>query len=100
VVVQQGVVLGIEAVEGTTQLLARVATLRKDGFGGVLVKAAKPGQERRVDLPAIGVDTVAQARAAGLAGIALEAGRTLLIDRAAIASAADEAGLFVVGVAT
>ncbi len=98
VIVQQGVVLGIEAAEGTAALLARIAPLRKDGFGGVLVKAAKPGQERRVDLPAIGADTIAQAVAAGLAGIALEAGRTLVIDREAAVAAADAAGLFVVGV--
>jgi len=99
VVVQQGVVLGVEAVEGTASLLARAGTLRRPGFGGVLVKAAKPGQERRVDLPAIGADTVTQAAEAGIAGIALEAARTLIIDRTATIAASDRAGLFVVGVA-
>lgn len=97
-VVQQGVVLGVEAIEGTDALLERCATLRRSGRGGVLVKIAKPGQERRVDLPTIGPDTITRAAAAGLRGIALEAGRTLIIDRAAVVRAADEAGLFVVGV--
>jgi DUF1009 family protein len=98
IVVQQGVVLGIEAIEGTDLLLERCATLRRSGRGGVLVKIAKPGQERRVDLPTIGPDTIQRAAAAGLVGIALETGRSLIIDRTAVVRAADEAGLFVVGV--
>jgi UDP-2,3-diacylglucosamine hydrolase len=98
VVVQQGVVLGVEAIEGTDALLERCTALRRTGTGGVLVKIAKPGQERRVDLPTIGPDTVTRAMAAGLRGIALEAGRTLIIDRAAVVRAADAAGLFLVGV--
>lgn len=65
---------------------------------GVLAKAPKPSQERRVDLPTLGVLTVELAAAAGLAGIAAEAGGTLLLDQAAIAAAADRLGLFVVGV--
>lgn len=98
VVVQQGLVLGVEAVEGTDALLARVAGLRRDGRGGVLVKLAKPGQERRVDLPAIGPATVAGAHAAGLAGIAIEAGGTLIVDADQVRAAADATGLFVVGI--
>jgi UDP-2,3-diacylglucosamine hydrolase len=97
-VVQQGVVLGVEAIEGTDALLDRCAGVRRSGRGGVLVKVAKPGQERRVDLPTIGPGTVARAAAAGLRGIALEAERSLIIDRSAVVRAADEAGLFVVGV--
>ncbi|MBV9016612.1 MAG: UDP-2,3-diacylglucosamine diphosphatase LpxI [Alphaproteobacteria bacterium] len=99
VVVQQGLVLGVEAVEGTDELLRRCAGLLRKGPGGVLVKAAKPGQERRVDRPTIGPETVALAAAAGLRGIAAEAGMTLVIDRAELVRAADEAGLFVIGVA-
>jgi UDP-2,3-diacylglucosamine hydrolase len=98
VVVQQGLVLGVEAVEGTDRLLARCAGLRREGRGGVLVKVKKPGQERRADLPTIGPSTVGGAQAAGLVGIAVEAGQTLVVDRAALAAAADAAGLFVVGV--
>jgi DUF1009 family protein len=100
VVVQQGLVLGVEAIEGTDALLARCADLRRDGAGGVLVKVAKPNQERRADLPTIGVKTVTTAAAAGLRGIAVEAGSSIVIDREAVAAAADRAKLFVVGVAT
>lgn len=99
VVVQQGLVLGIEAIEGTDALIARTASLKREGPGGVLVKIAKPGQERRADLPAIGPDTVRNAARAGLRGIAVEAGSTLVIARAAVAEMADRKGLFVTGVA-
>jgi DUF1009 family protein len=94
VVVQQGLVLGVEAAEGTDALLARCAGLRREGAPGVLVKLAKPGQEARADLPTIGVRTVEGAAAAGLAGIAVEAGLTLLPEREATIAAADRAGLF------
>lgn len=97
-VVQQGLVLGIEAVEGTDALLARCAGLRRDGPGGVLVKIKKPGQERRADLPTIGAETLRAAAAAGLRGIAVEAGGALVVDRARVVERADEAGLFVVGI--
>lgn len=93
-VVQQGLVLGVEAIEGTDALLARCANLRREGPGGVLVKLVKPGQDRRLDLPTIGPVTVGGAAAAGLAGIAVEAGGTILVDRPAAIDAADAAGLF------
>ncbi len=99
VVAQHGVVLGVEAVEGTDALLARCAKLRREGPGGVLVKLKKPGQERRADLPTIGPRTVEGAQRAGLSGIAVEAAGTLVIDQAAVASAANAAGMFVVGIA-
>lgn len=99
VVVQQGIVLGVEAVEGTDRLLARCGELRRPGPGGVLVKVRKPQQERRVDLPTIGPQTVTAAVAAGLRGIAVEAGGTLIVDRPRVVEAADEADLFLVGVA-
>lgn len=98
-VVQQGIVLAVEAVEGTDAMLARCAGLARPGPGGVLVKMAKPQQDRRIDLPTIGVTTVEKAAGAGLRGIAVEAGGSLLVDRAAVAAAADRLGLFVVGVA-
>jgi hypothetical protein len=98
-VVQQGLVLGVEAIEGTDALLARVAGLKRDGRGGVLVKLAKPGQDRRMDLPTIGPDTVRRAAEAGLVGIAVEAGGTLIVDRAQLVGLADELGLFVIGLA-
>jgi UDP-2,3-diacylglucosamine hydrolase len=98
VVVQQGLVLGVEAIEGTDALLRRCAGLRRDGPGGVLVKLAKPGQEARVDRPTIGPQTVTLAAEAGLQGIAAEAGATLLLGRDEVVRAADAAGLFVVGI--
>jgi DUF1009 family protein len=100
VVVQQGIVIGVEAIEGTDALLQRCAGLRREGPGGVLVKIAKPGQERRADLPTIGVRTIEAALAAGLRGVAVEAGGTIVVDRRRVAETADAAGLFVVGVAT
>jgi DUF1009 family protein len=97
-VVQQGIVLAVEAAEGTEALLARAGQVRRAGVGGVLVKIAKPGQDRRMDLPTIGVETVRQALAAGLAGIAVEAGATIVIDGPAVVAEADAAGLFVCGI--
>ncbi len=97
-IAQQGEVLGVEAADGTDALLARCADLRRDGPGGVLVKLSKPGQERRADLPTIGPRTVEGARRAGLRGIAVEAGNSLVVDRAEVGAAADAAGLFVVGI--
>jgi DUF1009 family protein len=96
VVVQQGLVLGVEAIEGTDALLRRVGPLRRDGLGGVLVKIAKPQQDRRIDLPTIGPATVALAAEAGLRGIAVEAGSTIILDHAATVAAADGAGLFLI----
>jgi UDP-2,3-diacylglucosamine hydrolase len=98
VVVQQGLVLGVEAIEGTDALLRRCAGLRREGSGGVLVKVEKPGQEQRADRPTIGPQTVALAAEAGLRGIAVEAGATIVLDRDEVVGAADRAGLFVVGI--
>ena len=99
VIVQQGLVLAVEAAEGTDAMIDRAAALRREGVGGVLVKISKPGQDRRIDLPTIGPETVRRAAQAGLRGIAVEAGATLVIDRAEVAAAADAARLFVIGVA-
>ncbi len=92
VVVRNGAVVGREDAAGTAALIAR------SGAGGVLVKMKKPQQDRRADLPAIGPDTIAQAAAAKLSGIAVEAGGTLVLDLPAVRKAADTAGVFVVGV--
>jgi UDP-2,3-diacylglucosamine hydrolase len=98
VVVQQGLVLGVEAIEGTDALLRRCAGLRREGLGGVLVKVEKPGQEQRADRPTIGPRTVELAAAAGLRGIAVEAETTIVVDRDEVIAAADSAGLFVFGI--
>jgi hypothetical protein len=97
VIVQQGIVLGVEASEGTDALIARCAALKREGPGGVLVKLAKPQQDDRFDLPTIGPETIAAAAKTGLSGIAIEAGRSLVIDRDKVRQLADEAGIFVVG---
>jgi DUF1009 family protein len=97
-IVQQGIVLAAEAIEGTDQMLARAASLARPGPGGVLIKLVKPGQDRRADLPTIGPNTLTRAHAAGLRGVAFEAGGTLLTDRAACIAEADRLGLFLLGV--
>jgi UDP-2,3-diacylglucosamine hydrolase len=96
-VVQQGLVLAVEAIEGTDAMLMRASELRRDGIGGVLVKLVKPGQDKRADLPAIGANTVQNAAAAGLRGVAFEAEATILAEREACLAAADAAGVFLLG---
>ena len=96
-VVQQGIVLAVEAAEGTDAMLGRCGGLALPGPGGVLVKLVKPGQERRADLPTVGPETVRLAGKAGLRGIAFEAGGTILAEREAMVARADEAGLFLLG---
>ncbi|WP_376090732.1 LpxI family protein [Roseomonas sp. CCTCC AB2023176] len=97
-VIQQGLVLGVEAIEGTDALLARAGQVRREGPGGVLVKLVKPGQDRELDLPTLGPRTVAGAVAAGLRGIAFEAGGALLVDPHDMVRQADEAGLFLLSI--
>jgi len=99
-----GRVIALEGLEGTDLMLTRVAELRAArrlpaGHGGVLVKLCKPGQDERADLPSIGPGTVINAHAAGLAGIAIEAGRSLMLDRDGVIAEADRLGLFVTGIA-
>lgn len=100
-----GRVIALEGIEGTQGLLHRVAELRQHGRlagrkRGVLVKCAKPGQELRVDMPSIGPQTVGDAHAAGLAGIAVEAGRALVLEGPQLVKRADELGLFVIGLSS
>jgi DUF1009 family protein len=83
--------------EGTDAMIARAKTLRRPGGGGVLVKLAKPGQDDRLDLPTIGPVTLRNAIDAGLVGIAVEADRSLIVDRESVIAEANVAGLFVVG---
>jgi len=97
-------VLAVEAADGTDNMLSRVAELRLKGRVttpqgvGVLVKAPKPDQDRRFDLPAIGPQTVANVAAAGLGVIAVAAGDTMIADAAEVIAAADRAKIFVIGV--
>ena len=103
-VVCEGLPLAVEAAEGTDTMLARIGNLRESLRGtadkkrGVLVKALKPTQDTKTDLPVVGVETVKNAAAAFLAGIALEAGAALILDKQAVAAEADRLGLFVIGI--
>ena len=103
VVVIDGHVVGVEGVEGTDELLKRIADLRKDGRirapagRGVLVKTPKSTQDLRYDLPTVGSRTVKGAVAAGLSGVAVAAGNTIVADPQAMIQAADAGGLFVTG---
>lgn len=103
-VVANNHVLAVEAAEGTDNLLVRLADLRRQGRiatpqgVGVLVKAPKPGQDRRFDLPSIGPRTIENISRAGLAGLAVVAGSTIIADPAEVTAAADRAGLFFIGV--
>ena len=103
-VVIDGHVVGVEGIEGTDGLLARVAQLRAQGRirarpgRGVLVKAPKSGQDLRFDMPTLGPQTIARAAEAGLAGIAIVAGNTIVAEPQQMVDAADAAGLFVTGV--
>ncbi len=97
-----GRVVALEGPEGTDSMLARVAELRRQGRisprrRGVLVKLCKPQQDLRADLPSIGPSTVKGAVAAGLAGIAVEAGRALVLERGETMAAAEQAGIFITG---
>ena len=97
-VVQQGIVLAVEAAEGTDRMLQRCKGLKKGGVGGVLVKLCKPSQDHRVDLPSLGPETVRTAHAAGVRGIAFSCRTSLLIDQSAMVEMADHLGIFLVGV--
>jgi DUF1009 family protein len=106
VVVAENQVLAVEGPEGTDRMLARVAELRRNGRvrsaagTGVLVKAAKVGQDHRIDLPSIGPQTVEMVGAAGLAGLAVVAGSTIVAEPERISAVADRAKVFVAGVDT
>lgn len=102
-VVMNGLIVALEASEGTDAMIERVTHLREigrirhKGRIGVLGKCAKPQQDLRVDMPTIGVRTVERAAAAGLAGIAVESGRVMIVDRPAVIEAANRHGIFIVG---
>ena len=104
VVVADNNIIAVEAAEGTDQMLLRIAELRRLGRVtapagvGVLVKAPKPGQDRRFDLPSIGLRTAENVARAGLAGVAVSAGSTMIADADAVVAACDGAKIFVVGV--
>jgi len=95
VVMQAGIVLGVEAAEGTDQLIRRCGPMKRTGRGPVLVKMSKLGQDDALDIPTIGPDTVRAAHENGFSGIVIESGKTLIVDPDIVTQAADDAGLFI-----
>jgi UDP-2,3-diacylglucosamine hydrolase len=95
VIVKSGQIIIEEDKDGTAAMIQRSRELVPNGEGGVLIKLKKPGQDRRMDLPTIGVNTVEQASEAGLAGIIIQAGETIVVDLKAVSSAANDRGIFV-----
>lgn len=98
VIVQQGLVLGLEGIEGTDRLINRCAEYKRKGVGGVLVKLRKPQQDMRVDLPTIGESTVENLHKAGMRGIAIHAGNALIVNEAQTIALANKYGIFIVGI--
>ena len=95
-VVTAGLVIAVEAQEGTDNMLARIGAIA-NAEGGVLAKMVKPGQEDRIDLPTIGLQTLSGVTTAGLSGVAVEAGRAFVMEREALIAQADAAGVFIIG---
>lgn len=98
IIIQDGVVLGIEAAEGTDELIRRCGSYRKKGNSGVLVKLAKPGQDESLDLPTIGPETVRLCAEAGLVGIAIESGRSLVVEPQEVAELANHHKIYVISI--
>jgi DUF1009 family protein len=96
IIVCDGEILGTECAEGTDELIGRCAKLRKTDSGGILVKACKPQQDRRFDLPTVGADTVEKLHAGRFSGIAIESGQCIVIDKNVFLKLIDEAGMFFV----
>ena len=96
-VIQQGLVLAVEGIEGTDALITRTQPLVRQGVRPILVKVAKPQQDMRLDVPTLGPRTIENLAAAGFAGVFLEVGRTLIVDRPRVIERADAAGLFIAG---
>ena len=98
VAIQEGLVLAIEAIEGTDNMIDRAGQYRRDALGPILVKISKPGQERRADMPTIGPKTVRLAISNGFRGLALEEGGTLLLERDEVQTIAEDENFFIVGI--
>ena len=97
VVVQHGLVLGVEGIEGTDELIKRCKDYRRKGGGGVLVKLRKPQQDMRIDLPTIGPRSIERAHESGLEGIVVHAGNGLIVDEKETIALADKYKMFIVG---
>lgn len=98
VIVQQGLVLGVEGIEGTDELIKRCAGYQRKGAGAVLVKLRKPQQDMRIDLPTIGVKTIEQLHNAGMRGVAIHSGNALIVDEDAVIELANKYNIFIKGI--
>ena len=98
VIVQQGLVLGLEGIEGTDKLIERCGEYQRKGDGGILVKLRKPQQDMRIDLPTIGTLTIERLHNCGFRGLAIHAGNALIVDDKATIDLADKYGMFIVGI--
>lgn len=98
VIVQQGLVLGVEGIEGTDKLIERCGAYQRKGDGAVLVKLRKPQQDMRIDLPTIGQRTIENLHSAGMRGIAVHAGNALIVNEAETIALADKYGIFIMGI--
>jgi len=94
-IVQNGIVLGVEAVEGTDSLIKRCGELKRGDAAGVLVKFSKPGQELRMDLPTIGIQTVKNIHQAGFKGIIIEAKKAIFLDQKEVVEYANKHNIFI-----
>lgn len=98
VVVQQGLVLAVEGIEGTDKLIVRCADYKRKGKAPVLVKLRKPQQDLRIDLPTIGTNTIENAHQSGFKGIAVHAGNALIVNEKEVIKLADKYGMFIKGI--
>ena len=96
--VQEGIVLAIEAIEGTDQMIERAGSLQRNVSGPILIKISKTNQDKRVDLPTAGPETVNNAIRSGFQGLALEANNSLLLDKDRVIKIAEKNSFFVIGV--
>ena len=98
IAVQEGIVLAIEAIEGTDQMIERAGSLQRNVSGPILIKISKTNQDKRVDLPTAGPETVNNAIRSGFQGLALEANNSLLLDKERVIKIAEKNSFFVIGV--
>ena len=98
IAVQEGIVLAIEAIEGTDQMIERAGSLQRNVSGPILIKISKANQDKRVDLPTAGPETVNNAIRSGFQGLALEANNSLLLDKDRVIKIAEKNSFFVIGV--
>ena len=98
VAVQEGLVLAVEAIEGTDKMIERAGGLKRNVSGPILIKISKVNQDKRVDLPTAGPETVNNAIRAGFQGLALEANNSLLLDKDRVLKIAEKNAFFVIGV--